>query len=180
MKAKICLIFILLLSSNIFASSEKKLVFKNYNEGKSFYFHRKTFFGKWNLKRRLKKFKKEFPKENQKEFISSLKTNDILCEENFVKKLMSYTDISKNQYIRRTYYLYILRESNYIDDIALRNYLYYANIFSNQTIENLDPKKFPGDDFKEIRLFALRQKTGACFFENSKMLFSSFKNDKKP
>ena len=181
MKKLILSIFILInLSAQADNNANTNLIFKNTREGKSFFFHRKTFFGRWNLKRRVKKFSKEFTYDQRKEFINELSKNDFFCEEKLVERLNKEHNLSSIQSIRRKYYLYLLRKDNYFDDIALSNYLYFAKHLKEYKLPQVSPEDFKEENQKPLRLFFLKQKTGACFYENANQFFGQFKFEKKP
>ena len=65
-------------------------IYSNDREGKSIYLQRRTFFGKWILKRRLAKFIQNHPQNKIEEFINQLNPRDQLCEETFVNEINSF------------------------------------------------------------------------------------------
>ena len=153
--------------------------FKNSLEGKSVHFHRRTFFGKWNFKRRIKKFSRELNKEKIEKLSTKLKRVDYLCEENLINSLNSMMGLKDYQYVRRTYYLYILRKHNIIDDLSLGNYLRFSKIFPSLNLKSFNPKRFTKEKDKPLKLFSLKIKTKQCFIENATSFLGNFKFKKK-
>ncbi len=153
--------------------------FKNLLEGQSVHFHRRTFFGKWNFKRRIKKFSNELNKEKIEKLSSKLKRVDFLCEENLINKLNSMMGLKDYQYVRRTYYLYILRKYNIIDDLSLENYLRFSKIFPSLNLESFNPERFTKEKDKQLKLFSLKNKTKQCFLENVTNFLGNFKFKKR-
>ena len=153
--------------------------FHNTLEGNSVHFHRKTFFGRWNFKRRLKKFSKELTTKKVEKFKINLQRPDYICEEKLINKLNAFMRLKDYQNVRRTYYLYILRKNNLFDDLALENYLSFSKVHPSLNLNSFDPKRFTKTTDRPLKLFSLKQKTNQCYIENIKSFFGNFKFNKK-
>jgi hypothetical protein len=148
-------------------------------EGKSFHFERKTFFGRWVFKKRMKKFRNEFTKVKESELLGTIESNDFICEEKLINKINIVMGLAPKQRIRRKYYLYIMRERDLIDDISLGNYLSFARKFPSIGLDTFEPKRFTLKNDKHLKVFALRAKTNFCFIENATSFLGHFKFNKK-
>jgi hypothetical protein len=167
------------LSERAWCIDYKNTPFLNKLEGKSVHFYRKTFFGRWNFNRRIEKFSKELD-DKKLEFIKkTFIKNDYICEEKLLTKLNKLMEITDRQYIRRTYYLYIIRINNLIDDVALGNYLNFNKVFPSVNLSSFNPKRFTQKNEKPLRIFSLRSKSKQCFIENTTSFFGEFKFNKK-
>ena len=127
----------------------------------------------------MTKFREELSRDKIEIITKSSNKFTFVCEEKLINLLNEVMDLSDGQFIRRKYYLYILRENNIIDDISLENYLSFSKVFPSLDLSTFTPDRFKKDREKLLKIFTLRNLNNTCFIENTSSLLGNFKYEKK-
>ena len=183
---KLLLILIVLIhSSVIFADTPTpSVLFQNHRESnKSIYFKRRTFFGRWLFKRRIKKAKKFFNPKRRKNFIETLSISNQKCEESFLTELNNFARIDFDEHRKRRTHLYMLRIDGFLDDIALGNLLKYSKYYIHPqsfiaTTKFMQSKR-KGDTAKALKIFVTKLQKAECLIPTLRSLTTNSKLPKK-
>lgn len=177
---KIFSIIILLFQINFAEanSPQSNIIFKNHRETKdSIHFKRRTFFGRWLFKRRLKKARRFFTKTRRRNFMETLSVNNQKCEEKFLTELNEFAKIDFDAHRKRRSHLYLLRMDNYIDDIALGNLIQYSEYYrhpkSFNTTDRFLKAKNSTPIAKALKIFVTKIRRNECLIPTLRGLTSN-------